>query len=215
MNRQPSSLTRSLPLIALLAFAVPPPDANAQGGISFREPANSRVTVWNNYGSTIQVYAVDRWGGWKWGESVGKGDTTTFRSPDGQLWNVADKRGRVVKQFRAQTGKMTVAVERDGGEAELTVRTDRPFRPGIGVRPDLGDRWERSELEIKNKTDFPVMVYEVNRWGSWTFRAVVRSGDEFEVRATEGTRWMVTTRQGRRLKEFQMRDRDTKIDVKD
>jgi hypothetical protein len=175
------------------------------------------VTVWNNFGSTINVFAIDQYGGWRWSESIGKGDTKTFASPPGQVWNVADKKGRVLKQFRAQPGRMTVAVEKDSGEAELNVRrSGDSWRPGFG-RPDYG--WDRErdrpKLEIRNRTDDPVMAYEVSRWRSWEFRATIRPDGKFETRTERGARWMVTSHRGRPIKEFEVGGDDKKVDIKD
>lgn len=171
----------------------------------FGDRPDARVRVWNNYHGTVHLYAVDRWGGWRWGETLVAGQTVVLSSPAGQLWHVTDRHGRLVQQFRAQPGLTTVAVE--GGSRG---RIELPFVPAP-VAP-----WRQEyKIVFRNKVEDPVEVYRLDEWRAWSWVGRIGHKNELAVPTQPGQSWLVRGSRGQVLKSLTAPARDIVVTLDD
>jgi len=63
-------------------------------------PLGTPLRFENGYSRAIYVYELDRWGGWQWKAQLDPGAVYTARGRAGDLWVVADRNGRVLREVR-------------------------------------------------------------------------------------------------------------------
>lgn len=66
-----------------------------------RPPVGTPLRFENGYSrATIYVYELDRWGAWQWKAQLSPGEVYTARGQSGDLWVMADRNGRVLREVR-------------------------------------------------------------------------------------------------------------------
>ena len=146
-------------------------------------PTVAPLRVTNQLGSTVLIYALDRYGRWQWEGELPPGQSyVRTAAAVGQSWKVTT---------RANEELQTVVI-RAGGSVVTLAPPPPPVPAGF------------AQLRFDNACHSEAYLYTLDRWGAWDWVAKLDSGASYSARARLGDTWVATTRTGQVLRQMQI-----------
>ncbi len=155
-------------------------------------PAASELRIVNRSGAPVTVYAVDRYGRWSWVHSLSNRDSFTTLAKVGQDWVLTDTRQQVLEQYRVRAGENTVV---------LNARYPQP-----GPNP--------TRVRFENANRRTVSLYNLDRWGGWTWMAKLEPSGVYEAATRAGEEWVATDGSNSVIKEVTITPGMTRVSIR-
>ena len=156
-------------------------------------PAAAPLRIANRSGAPVTVYSIDRYGGWAWADRIGPGDSFSTLSQVGQDWVITDARRQVLEQYRVRAGENTVTLY----PRFAPVGLDAPMR-----------------VRFENASRGSLYLYNLDRWGSWTWMAMLEPYGVYEAATRIGEEWVATDRGNSPVKQVRIAPGMTRVSLR-
>lgn len=152
-------------------------------------PSIEQITVINRSGLPVRVYNIDRYNKWNWAANVRNGEKINLNAQIGQEWVAVDNASNVLARERISPDRNVLLVE------PPYTPPSRPPYPGGGFQGG------NQRVKFENSGGRTVYVYNLDRWGNWTWKASLEPRGSYSASADLGETWILTDRSNRVIRQ--------------